>query len=429
MPDKTQIMGAIADYCGTERETRMAWTRELMDIAQRYTFMEREWPADALIHRSRSRVLTEFFEQTDAEVLFWIDADVKFSPGSVVRIIESARKTRGIVGGVVPKKFFGQGIAHRTLYNAPFTVPSDNLAEAVFVGSAFTAMHRDVPEKLAKTLPLATAGSYQYWPFCQPLLIDCEAYPGLKEDLSEDWALCYRWRAIGGKCWVDALPVCEHKGSHMYTLVDATQGRQVPDIPMPSQRPLKYIVLSTGHSGTGYLAYLLTSAGVPCGHESIFTRQGVAAQHALEADSSFHSVAYTDSPVFQGAKLIHLVRNPLKVIRSWYHAGTSDQNDKWARQFCEWPNGVQTPEKLAWRWVNWNKLIEERAPKAQVVRVEDRLGILDQLGLKPGGFDDPEYNAKPKARGKPEMTLADLGAAADAVREMATRYGYAAEVA
>ena len=38
---------------------------------------------------------------------------------------------------------------------------------------------------------------------------------------------------------------------------------------------LKYIIASTGRSGTVYMARLLTSVGVPCGHESIFTWQGI----------------------------------------------------------------------------------------------------------------------------------------------------------
>ncbi len=38
---------------------------------------------------------------SDAEVVFWIDDDVTWSPGSLERLIEKALETKGIVAGVV----------------------------------------------------------------------------------------------------------------------------------------------------------------------------------------------------------------------------------------------------------------------------------------------------------------------------------------
>ena len=42
----------------------------------------------------------------------------------------------------------------------------------------------------------------------------------------------------------------------------------------PAMRRLQYAITGTGRSGTVYLANLLTSAALPCGHESIFTPWG-----------------------------------------------------------------------------------------------------------------------------------------------------------
>jgi hypothetical protein len=295
------------------------------------------------------------------------------------------------------------------------------------------AIHREVLEKLAATLPLVAAGKYQYRPFCHPMMIESKLWPGLFEDLSEDWALCERWRNVGGECWVDAGPILFHKGDHIFSIDDCFRGRDDGSVVDPATLPpLDYIVLSSGHSGTGYMARLLSSAGIPCGHESVFGIN-VESRPELRADSSLFAVAHLDHPIAAGAKLIHLVRNPLKVIRSWHYAGFgwtgASKDPAWSRRILR-QFGLQLPmtrdmEGLAWQWVRWNQLIDKVAPDAQLVRVEDRSDILQQLKLKASTpWDDPAYNAKPGATNAPEVTLDQLGDAAPAVKAMAERYGY-----
>ena len=38
---------------------------------------------------------------------------------------------------------------------------------------------------------------------------------------------------------------------------------------------LKIISTGTGRCGTAYMSKLLTSVGIPCGHESLFTNKGL----------------------------------------------------------------------------------------------------------------------------------------------------------
>ena len=96
------------------------------------------------------------------------------------------------------------------------------------------------------------------------------------------------------------------------------------------------------------MAKLLTSAGIPCGHEAIFGKT-VTPRPEFRADSSFHAVAHLGHPVAKGAQLIHLVRNPLKVIRSWMHGGTSPTNDDWCHAVLNVKPYPRTPEGMARR--------------------------------------------------------------------------------
>ncbi len=110
-------------------------------------------------------------------------------------------------------------------------------------------------------------------------------------------------------------------------------------------KKLEYLVLSTGRSGSVFLAKWLTAVGIPCGHESIFTPNGLEeafkrlsnpvlienSKTSLEtgkwlenpqdivADSSYMAVPFLD--YFKNTKKIHILRHPISVIRSFFHDG------------------------------------------------------------------------------------------------------------
>lgn len=413
---KPSLTVVKATYHGIDEETDWCWTRDAPALWQRYDLHVGKWPGDALIHRARSKVLTDWHEQADDDVLLFVDRDIIWNPGSLERIADTCHEIGGIVGAVVPKRCLGQGIASVAAPGiAGFQTGIDAVYPAVYVGAGLMAVHRTVLDKLAPTLPLVV-GKSQYRPYCWPELIDCERFPGLKEDLSEDWALCWRWRKAGGECWLDAMPVVAHRGPYTYQVSDAAYSSKGP-------QPLDYVVLGCPHSGTGYMSRLLTSAGVPCGHEDIFTFD-VRHRLDLRADSSFFAVAHVKHPIAADARKVHVVRNPLMVVRSWFYAGTYERNDNWMRLFVDLPL-ERTLEALGHRWVKWNELIETSAPDAIRVRAEDRTAILSRLGLQQvRQWDDPEYNRKPGAINAPQVTLEQLGSAAPEVKAMAERYGY-----
>lgn len=91
--------------------------------------------------------------------------------------------------------------------------------------------------------------------------------------------------------------------------------------------PLTYLVTGTGYCGTQYAARLLTSVGVPCTHECFFRGNGplaperwwdrlkkISPQDAV-ADSNCFAAHFLDHWLLAGATVIHLVRDPMLVLR------------------------------------------------------------------------------------------------------------------
>ena len=82
----------------------------------------------------------------------------------------------------------------------------------------------------------------------------------------------------------------------------------------------KYLFTGFPHSGSGYIAHLLSANGVPCGHEA-FRAGGINLTNTptgapLVADSSHLGFTWFDHPVYAQAKIVLLVRHPVLVIRS-----------------------------------------------------------------------------------------------------------------
>jgi hypothetical protein len=66
------------------------------------------------------------------------------------------------------------------------------------------------------------------------------------------------------------------------------------------------------------MAEWLTKSGIPCGHEAVFSYRGYTPQSGLVADSSWLAVPYLG--LYTG-RIVHIVRHPLAVIRSFIGTG------------------------------------------------------------------------------------------------------------
>lgn len=193
---------------------------------------------------------------------------------------------------------------------------------------------------------------------------------------------------------------------------------------------LKYIITGTGRCGTVFLARLLTSVGIPCGHEAIFDHNGIESaknkltgqfplntSHAssmeyntfkdewtsipkwindlskIVADSSYMATPYLDQ---FDAKIIHVTRNPIKVINSFtnhldYFSDKSPTNH-WEsfiyKTIPELTKDMPQYDRGALFYVLWNELIEKKYDLR--FKIEDDPNII----LKFLNVSGPHFNNK-----------------------------------
>jgi len=75
----------------------------------------------------------------------------------------------------------------------------------------------------------------------------------------------------------------------------------------------KILISGTGRCGTGCVAKCLTDLGIICGHERIYSIDGIKKWNQYQADSSWLGIPYF--PSFNGIKIL-LIREPVKCISS-----------------------------------------------------------------------------------------------------------------
>jgi hypothetical protein len=154
---------------------------------------------------------------------------------------------------------------------------------------------------------------------------------------------------------------------------------------------LQYLVVGTGRSGTVYTAKLLTALGIPCGHELIFnggnlpdalrigeqggknsacsTHCGLDFQVHPIAESSYMAVPFLQHECLKSCTIIHVVRDPLQVIRSFLNNllfFREDRNEyrRAEEQFLytHLPHLDFLPDPVSracYYYLRWNQMIEE----------------------------------------------------------------------
>ncbi|WP_280564869.1 hypothetical protein [Chromohalobacter sp. 48-RD10] len=238
---------------------------------------------------------------------------------------------------------------------------------------------------------------------------------------------------------------------------------------MQNTKNIEFVITGCGRSGTTYVSELLQKAGIKCGHESVFEVTGPAkSESQYRADSSWFCAPFLiDLP--QNVKVLHVVRNPAKVVSSFHRIGLcadtmwiqfskgktplefmAKENYRLAkfkkhfRRYAYVKNHRKLLEKYTtcfkeklevgrlWQyWYQWNEMIEGQLSKmpneSLVVRLEDIDSRLDEVTTFFGiqGYVEPVKPANLK-KGYRKRTISWVEPGEEVFR-LADYYGYSEE--
>lgn len=170
---------------------------------------------ESLIPRGRNNLVAKFLANPQATHLMWVDADIKWEPESVLRMV---LHDAPVVCGLYPMK----GLPIKYVLNAlPGGRKNGPLLEVSTSGNGFMLIKREVIEKLIEAMPETkykdsiNVGT-QYEPYMYALfdtMIDENGHY-----LSEDWTFCKRVREkIKLPIWVDTEIKLDHLGAFTFS--------------------------------------------------------------------------------------------------------------------------------------------------------------------------------------------------------------------
>jgi hypothetical protein len=192
---------------------------------------------DALITRGRSAIVAAFLDAPSATHLLFVDADITFSTEQVARMIAL---DKDFVAGFYPAKAYNwQGIAERVgktaenieeaglMYVGSLCEGSElkvenGFATGVYAGTGFQLIKRGVFDRMIAAYPETKYAALHAFPKPEKpsphlyALFDCVIDPETGVYLSEDYAFCRRWKAIGGEIWLDLNSRLTHTGPHSF---------------------------------------------------------------------------------------------------------------------------------------------------------------------------------------------------------------------
>jgi hypothetical protein len=198
---------------------------------------------DALITRARS-ILAAQFLASDATHLFFVDADIGFTPEQVFRLLAA---DRDVVGGVYPTKgidwtkvrtaitagkadLMAASVGYVVRFipspNTSVDVGDDGFGAVAYVGTGFMMIKRDALQRVVDAHPELRARMDDLGGRAADeavMIFESMIEPKTGKHLSEDYAFCRRWRDLGGEIYADFAGRLTHVGTMAFSggLMDA----------------------------------------------------------------------------------------------------------------------------------------------------------------------------------------------------------------
>lgn len=227
---------------------------------------------------------------------------------------------------------------------------------------------------------------------------------------------------------------------------------------------LKVVVTGTGRCGTNFMANLLTSLGVPCGHEAVFGPMGWdwaaevirGKRPAVNSDISRGGTILSDGMDLVGdssyaaapflvrfdAFVIHLVRNPMKVIASMTGSGFRNFAEPFPVHYEDMPDHFEhesflyanVPElaqdmpqldRACLFYLRWNEMIESSGRVGLFHRVEDPVEpITSRFGASIDVYEDSSCNSFADTSRVWRTSEVSDPSIRKGIRDIMKRYGY-----
>lgn len=261
---KPTVMLCVFSYGGLKGQTSWSLIQEMRYFDRcGVNFIYHAVDDDALISRSRSKVLSAFLANPTLDVCFMLDHDIEFEQGALLSAAVKAKMVQSCVAGIYSARAFGRGMSSRPRdERVTLSALTDTLVEADYLGAGFLAIPRTVVDEVYKagikarerlekptevdisdlpdlptlanqalhpSLYAGKAPSYDFFrPICVPRSIErAKIRPDLPsieevpfEYLSEDWAFSWRCRQANPNrpLYLWAMPWLKHWGDHGFTM-------------------------------------------------------------------------------------------------------------------------------------------------------------------------------------------------------------------
>lgn len=216
-PDLSGMKVMIAVPCGDGRYESV-FLRSLRETESAVKFFGgetrlMEFPYGSDIALARSKLFGAFL-RSDATHCFWIDSDQGWEVKDFIRLL-LARRDFVAAAGI--RKVFPHSFAVNVSddHGRPLPIQHqahDGLIEARGVGFAFACITRSMAERLRDASPdlhFVAADGRDEWAVFNPMVVN-------KRYLGEDYAACYRWRALGGKIFIAPEIALKHVGAYVW---------------------------------------------------------------------------------------------------------------------------------------------------------------------------------------------------------------------
>jgi len=201
---------------------------------------------ESLVTRARNELVHAFLQNTKATHMMFIDADIKFDPKSIIRMLIADEDV--VVGAYPLKTLNWESVVEKARYSdiaaqdaakeaAMYVINvhkpdpdmvgktvdvqiKNGLLEVYDAGTGFMLMKRHVLEKMMEAYPdtmyysdkdmSEELSKRKRFALFDTMIDDDKRY------LSEDYTFCRRWQALGGKIYLDVNTNLSHIGTYTF---------------------------------------------------------------------------------------------------------------------------------------------------------------------------------------------------------------------